>query len=44
MKITQEVRDYAAGQGVNGQDALAHGMQVKAVEFMRRGAELYQKE
>jgi phosphomethylpyrimidine synthase len=44
MKITQEVRDYAAGQGVNAQDALAHGMQVKAVEFMRRGAELYQKE
>jgi phosphomethylpyrimidine synthase len=32
MKITQEVRDYAA-----------QGMQVKAVEFMRSGAELYQK-
>ncbi|WP_036172322.1 phosphomethylpyrimidine synthase ThiC [Massilia sp. 9096] len=32
MKITQEVRDYAAS-----------GMQVKAVEFMRQGAELYQK-
>jgi len=32
MKITQEVRDYAA-----------RGMQVKAVEFMRSGAELYQK-
>ena len=43
MKITQEVREYAAGQGLVAQDALAHGMQVKAVEFMRRGAELYQK-
>jgi phosphomethylpyrimidine synthase len=32
MKITQEVRDYAA-----------QGMQVKAVEFMRGGAELYTK-
>jgi len=32
MKITQEVREYAA-----------QGMQVKAVEFMRQGAELYQK-
>ena len=32
MKITQEVRDYAA-----------QGMQVKAVEFMRGGAELYRK-
>jgi len=33
MKITQEVRDYAA-----------QGMQVKAIEFMHRGAELYHKE
>ncbi|WP_296945368.1 phosphomethylpyrimidine synthase ThiC [uncultured Massilia sp.] len=44
MKITQEVRDYAAGQGLRDKDALAHGMQVKAVEFMRRGAALYHKE
>jgi phosphomethylpyrimidine synthase len=44
MKITQEVRDYAAGQGIAAQDAPAHGMQVKAVEFMRRGAELYSKD
>jgi phosphomethylpyrimidine synthase len=33
MKITQEVREYAAG-----------GMQEKAVEFMRKGAELYSKD
>jgi phosphomethylpyrimidine synthase len=44
MKITQEVREYAAGQGIGNDAALSHGMQVKAVEFMRRGAELYQKE
>jgi len=44
MKITQEVRDYAAAQGIaDASSALAQGMQVKAVEFVRRGAELYQK-
>jgi phosphomethylpyrimidine synthase len=44
MKITQEVRDYAATQGIGADAALAKGMEVKAVEFMRRGAELYHKE
>jgi len=44
MKITQEVREYAAGQGIGEREALDRGMQVKAVEFMRRGAELYHKE
>ena len=44
MKITQEVRDYAAGQGIAAQDAPAHGMKVKAVEFMRKGGELYSKD
>ena len=44
MKITQEVRDYAAGQGIAANAALEQGMQVKAVEFMKRGAELYHKE
>jgi phosphomethylpyrimidine synthase len=41
MKITQDVRDYAARQGIAAQDALARGMQDKAVEFVRKGAELY---
>jgi phosphomethylpyrimidine synthase len=44
MKITQEVRDYAANQGIAEGAALEQGMQVKAVEFMKRGAELYHKE
>jgi phosphomethylpyrimidine synthase len=34
MKITQEVRDYAAAQ---------EGMQQKAIEFVKNGAELYRK-
>lgn len=43
MKITQDVRDYAAKQGVSEQDALAQGMQEKAVEFVRQGAEIYRQ-
>jgi phosphomethylpyrimidine synthase len=43
MKITQDVRDYAAQQGVSAEDALAKGMEEKAIEFVKKGAEIYQK-
>jgi phosphomethylpyrimidine synthase len=43
MKITQDVRDFAAQQGVSEQQALERGMEVKAVEFVKSGAELYRK-
>ncbi len=43
MKITQEVREFAKTQGLADQDALTEGMQQKAVEFVRQGAELYRK-
>jgi phosphomethylpyrimidine synthase len=43
MKITQDVRDYAAKQGLSDEDALKQGMEVKAVEFLQKGAELYSK-
>ncbi|MCA1926445.1 MAG: phosphomethylpyrimidine synthase ThiC [Thiobacillus sp.] len=43
MKITQDVREYAAKEGLNEADALAKGMEVKAVEFVRQGAEVYRK-
>ena len=43
MKITQEVREYAAANGIADGAALAQGMQVKAVEFVRQGGELYRK-
>ena len=42
MKITQEVRDYAAEAGLDEQTALAAGMREKAAEFVSAGAELYQ--
>jgi phosphomethylpyrimidine synthase len=41
MNITQEVRDYAAAQGVNEADALERGMEEKSEEFRATGAELY---
>ncbi|MBT0962296.1 phosphomethylpyrimidine synthase ThiC [Denitromonas iodatirespirans] len=43
MKITQDVRDYAAQQGIDEQAALKQGMEVKAVEFVKQGAEVYRK-
>jgi phosphomethylpyrimidine synthase len=43
MKITQDVREFAAAQGVSEQDALAKGMEIKAVEFVKQGAEIYRK-
>jgi phosphomethylpyrimidine synthase len=43
MKITQDVRDYAAAQGLSEEEALKKGMQAKAVEFVQQGAEVYRK-
>ena len=41
MKITQDVRDYAAKIGADEQAALQQGMADKAAEFKQTGAELY---
>jgi len=41
MKITQDVRDYAARQGVDEQAALAKGMEEKSIEFVKTGAKVY---
>ncbi|HTO49026.1 MAG TPA: phosphomethylpyrimidine synthase ThiC [Burkholderiales bacterium] len=43
MKITQDVRDYAAKVGVSESDALTKGMADKAKEFVEQGAEIYRK-
>ena len=42
MKITQDVRDYAAGKGLAAEKALTAGMQEKAEEFKKAGSEIYQ--
>ena len=43
MKITQDVRDYAAKQGIGEADAIERGLEAKAVEFVTKGAEIYSK-
>ncbi len=44
MKITQDVRDYAAQQGVSEDEALQKGMAGKANEFIEKGGEIYSKQ
>jgi len=41
MKITQDVRDYAAQKQLDEQQAIEVGMQEKADEFRKAGADLY---
>jgi len=41
MKITQEVRDYAARAGVAESEAIAHGMAEKAGQFRAAGGAFY---
>ncbi|WP_445145774.1 phosphomethylpyrimidine synthase ThiC [Dyella sp. Tek66A03] len=43
MKITQDVRDYAAEHGTGEIEALEEGMAEKSAEFLAQGAEVYHK-
>ena len=43
MKITQDVRDYAATIGADEIEAIKKGMHEKSVEFKKKGKEIYQK-
>jgi len=43
MKITEEVRDYAARHGVDEQTALRQGMDEKAKEFVEKGGTIYRE-
>nr|WP_306469637.1 phosphomethylpyrimidine synthase ThiC [Oscillatoria laete-virens] len=43
MKITEDVRKYAAQQGVEADAALQKGMDEKAKEFREKGAEIYHR-
>ena len=43
MKITQDVREYAAKQDVNEQSALEKGMEEKSIEFLKTGSKIYQQ-
>ena len=43
MKITQDVREYAAQKQVDSESALTLGMKEKAKEFVDTGGEIYRK-
>jgi phosphomethylpyrimidine synthase len=43
MKITQEVREFAAAQSISEEKAIEKGLETKAEEFQRTGAEIYKK-
>lgn len=43
MKITEDVRKYAAEQGIKEEEALQSGMKEKRKEFLENGAEVYAK-
>jgi phosphomethylpyrimidine synthase len=43
MRITQDVRAYAAQRGLNEAEALEAGMHEQAVNFIESGASLYQR-
>ena len=41
MKITQDVRDYAAERGLDSVEAVEAGLAEKAGEFREAGGEIY---
>jgi len=43
MKITEDVRKYAAEQGIEESQALEKGLKEKSAEFVEKGAEVYAK-
>jgi len=43
MKITEDVRKYAAEQAISEEEALEKGLAEKSREFVGKGAEVYQK-
>ena len=43
MKITEDVRKYAAEQGIVEEEALQRGLEAKSKEFVEQGAEVYAK-
>jgi phosphomethylpyrimidine synthase len=43
MRITEDVRKYAAEQGLKEQEALQRGLDEKSKEFVAQGAEVYAK-
>jgi phosphomethylpyrimidine synthase len=43
MKITEDVRKFAAERGVTKDEVLKRGLEEKAAEFVKKGSEVYAK-
>ena len=43
MKITEDVRKYAAEHGLTNEAAIGHGLEEKSREFVQHGADVYAK-
>ncbi len=43
MKITEDVRKFAAGQKISEEQALQVGLKQKAKQFVEKGADVYAK-
>jgi hypothetical protein len=43
MKITEDVRKYAAEHGLTDAEAIESGLQEKRKEFLEQGSEVYAK-
>ena len=43
MKITEDVRKYAAKQGLTDSEAIERGLEEKSREFVAQGADMYAK-
>ncbi len=43
MKISQDVREYAAAKGIKEDEALTQGMDEKSKQFLEEGADIYHK-
>jgi phosphomethylpyrimidine synthase len=41
MRITEDVRKYAAEQGIREKAAIQKGLEQKSAEFVEKGAEIY---
>ena len=43
MRITEDLRKFAAEQGITEEAAIEEGLKQKATEFNKAGAEIYAK-
>jgi hypothetical protein len=43
VKITEDVRRYAAQEGIDESSVIDHGLREKADEFQKTGSEIYSK-